>query len=230
MRSAASSPRGCARCSARSWWWRIAPARAGRSARPRSRMHRLTATRSASAPHRRWRSIPQPTRTFRSMCSNDLVPIGNIAEVPNIMSVNPSVDAPTWPPSSRLPARIPANCPMRRRATVRSAICSASSSSWRPAPTSSMSPIKRRRPGAHRSRRRSGPGHVRQFADLAAPRARRAASPARRLGRDACSDPARRADLCRGRSRRHELDGVLRAGRARRHAGGHRKETERGAF
>ena len=32
-------------------------------------------------------------------------------------------------------------------------------------------PLQGRRPGAHRSRRRSGPGHVRQFADIAAARA-----------------------------------------------------------
>ena len=157
MRSAASSATDCAGCSARPWWWKIAPAPAGRSARLRSQMRRLTATRSASALHRRWRSIPQPTRTFRSMCSISLRSAKSRKCRTSCRSIRRS-KRPTWRPSSRLPARVQASCPMRRRATVRSATCSASSSSSQPAPTSCTSHIAasvRRSPRSSQGRLRS---------------------------------------------------------------------------
>ena len=67
----------------------------------------------------------------------DLSPIGNIAAVPNIMAINPSV------PAADMAAFIALARAQPRKLSYASAghrlgraICSASSSSWRPAPTS----------------------------------------------------------------------------------------------
>ena len=73
---------------------------------------------------------------------SDLAPIGNIAAVPNIMSVNPSVRGHRHGGVHRACERAAGQAVLCvGRATARSAICSASSSSSRPAPTSCMCPI-----------------------------------------------------------------------------------------
>ena len=70
--------------------------------------------------------------------TTDLTAIGNIADVPNIMSLNPGVPAQNMAEFIALAKSQPGSSPTRRQATGRSVTSSASNSSSRPAPICCM--------------------------------------------------------------------------------------------
>ena len=152
----------------------------------------------------------------------DLSPIGNIAAVPNIMTINPSVAAADMASFIALARAQPRKLsyasagdrlgePPARRAVQ-------AGDRHRPLARA----VSRRRSCAQRRGRRPGPGDVRQPADLAAARAGWPAAAARRVRRQARRGAAERADLRRAQARRHELDGVFRPCRAEGNAGADR--------
>ena len=158
------------------------------------------------------------------------MPIGNIAEVPNIMSVNPSVDAADMAAFIALARAHPGEL------------------SYASAGNGSVSHLLGEQfklaTGAdivHVPYKGVGPaltdvvgGQVQIIYDnlptslpLVLDGRLRALAVS---GETRDSGLARCADLRRGRARRHELDGVLRADCAQGHAGCRREEIERGAF
>ena len=215
------------------------PAGGGRQSRRRRRLDRHrgdregarpTATPSAWARPRRWRSTRRPTRTCRSTCSTISAPIGNIAAVPNIMSVHPvACRPPTWRRSSRSRARSRASCPMRRPGI--GSVSHLLGEQFKLATGTDIMHVPYRGVGPALNDAVGGQVQV-MFDNLPTSLragAGRQAARARRVGRQARRGAARRADLRRTQARRHQLDGVLRAGRAEGHAGADREAAQRGA-
>ena len=159
---------------------------------------------------------------------DDLVPIGKIADVPNIMSINPSLAASDMASFIALARAQPGK--LSYASAGIGSVSHLLGEQFKLATGTDIVHVPYRGVAPALTDVVAGQVDV-MFDNLptSLQLARWAAAPARRVRRQTRGGAARCADLRRARARRHELDGVLRAGRTQGHAGYRREETQRGA-